>query len=64
MAHYAFASGIMNLGVMVPSMLSGYISDGIGYRLFFIWVLVATIPAFLVSWFVPFGNPETETKIG
>ena len=27
MAHYAFASGIMNLGVMLPGMMSGYVSD-------------------------------------
>ena len=27
MSHYAFASGIMNLGVMLPGMVSGYLSD-------------------------------------
>jgi len=63
MAHYAFASGIMNLGVMIPGMMSGYLSDWLGYRNFFIWVLVATIPAFLVTWFVPFtyNNDKKET---
>lgn len=34
MAHYAFATGIMNLGVMIPSMLSGYLSDLMGYKMF------------------------------
>jgi len=63
MAHYAFASGIMNLGVMIPSMLSGFFSDWLGYRIFFIWVLVATIPSFLVAYLVPFNNPETEEEI-
>ena len=58
MAHYAFASGIMNLGFMIPSMMSGYISDHLGYKTFFIWVLVATIPSFLAAYFVPFGNPD------
>jgi PAT family beta-lactamase induction signal transducer AmpG len=53
MAHYAFATGIMNLGVMIPSMLSGYLSDMMGYKMFFIWVLIATIPAFLICWFIP-----------
>ncbi|MFZ1525263.1 MAG: MFS transporter [Saprospiraceae bacterium] len=53
MAHYAFATGIMNLGVMIPSMLSGYLSDLMGYKMFFIWVLIATIPAFLICWFIP-----------
>ncbi len=63
MAHYAFASGIMNLGFMIPSMISGFLSDFLGYKVFFIWVLVATIPSFLATWFVPFGNPDhTEQK--
>jgi PAT family beta-lactamase induction signal transducer AmpG len=57
-AHYAFASGIMNLGFMIPSMVSGYLSDLIGYKLFFIWVLVATIPAILAAKFVPFTYPD------
>ncbi|KJF44016.1 MFS transporter [Draconibacterium sediminis] len=58
MAHYAFATGIMNLGFMVPSMLSGYFSDWLGYKLFFAWVLVATIPIFIATRFVPFGHPD------
>lgn len=62
MAHYAFATGIMNLGFMIPSMLSGFMSDWLGYKLFFIWVLVATIPAFLAAWFVPFGLPDNKGK--
>ena len=60
MAHYAFASGIMNLGVMLPGMLSGYVSDWLGYRDFFIFVLVCTIPAFLITWFVPFADPGKQ----
>lgn len=62
MAHYAFASGIMNLGVMLPGMLSGFVSDWLGYRLFFIFVLVCTIPAFLITWFVPFTYPDKEKE--
>lgn len=60
MAHYAFASGIMNLGVMLPGMLSGYVSDWLGYRDFFVFVLVCTIPAFLITWFVPFTYPDKK----
>jgi len=58
MAHYAFATGIMNLGFMIPSAISGYLSDLIGYKLFFMWVLVATIPSLLVAYFVPFTYPD------
>lgn len=63
MAHYAFATGIMNLGFMIPSMLSGYFSDMLGYKIFFIWVLVATIPAFLTAYFVPFGYPDNKEQL-
>jgi len=62
MAHYAFATGIMNLGFMIPSMLSGVISDWLGYENFFFWVLIATIPSFLVTFFVPFQNPEKDSS--
>ncbi len=60
MAHYAFASGLMNLGFMLAGMVSGYISDAIGYRNFFIVVAVAMIPALLVSRIVPFSHPDRE----
>ena len=61
-AHYAFASGIINLGVILPGMLSGWVCETLGelfnkpggYEPFFIFVLIATIPAFLITYFVPF----------
>jgi len=63
MAHYAFATGIMSLGMMIPSMLSGFLSDWLGYRTFFVWVIVATIPSFLATWFVPFRVTEGEGEM-
>lgn len=60
MAHYAFASGLMNLGFMLPSMISGMFSDYLGYREFFIWVLISTIPSFLVTWLVPLREIKEE----
>ena len=62
MSHYAFASGIMNLGVMFPGMVSGYLSDLLGYRNFFIYVLIATIPAFLITYFIPFTYDDSKNK--
>ena len=62
MSHYAFASGIMNLGVMLPGMVSGYLSDLLGYRNFFIYVLIATIPAFLITYFIPFTYDDSKNK--
>lgn len=44
----------MNLGVMLPGMISGYFRDLLGYRSFFIYVLIATIPAFLMTYFYTF----------
>jgi PAT family beta-lactamase induction signal transducer AmpG len=39
-------------------MISGFVSDYLGYKEFFIWVLIATIPAFIVSWLVPLKKTE------
>lgn len=60
MAHYAFATALMALGFNIPSMLSGFLSDLLGYKDFFIWVIIATIPSFLATWFVPFREIEAE----
>jgi PAT family beta-lactamase induction signal transducer AmpG len=50
-SHYAFATGIMALGMMVPGMISGWIQEMLNYEKFFIWVCICTIPSFLI---VPF----------
>ncbi len=62
MAHLAFASGIMNLGFMIPSMFSGDISDLVGYKMFFVLVMIAAIPAILAAKFVPFTYTEEQLK--
>ena len=62
-AHYAICTGFMALGMMIPGMYSGWLEDLIGYDRFFIWVLIATIPSFLVASLVrvdpEFGKRET-----
>ena len=62
MAHYAFASGIMNLGVMLPGMMSGFFSDWLGYERFFIYVLLATIPSLLITYFIPFTYDDSKKE--
>lgn len=47
-AHYAIATGVMALGMMIPGMMSGWIQDQLGYRNFFVWIMISTIPAFIV----------------
>lgn len=60
MAHYAIASGIMNLGFMVPGMVSGWIYEQVGYTTFFLIALLVSIPAFIMAWIVPFSHPDKE----
>jgi PAT family beta-lactamase induction signal transducer AmpG len=47
-AHYAICTGFMALGMMLPGMAAGWIQDHVGYVKFFLWVLVCTIPSFVV----------------
>lgn len=51
-AHYAFATALMNLGLMIPGTVSGKIQLALGYRRFFIWVLISAIPALVLARFV------------
>ena len=60
MAHYAFASGIMNLGVMIPGMMSGILSDWLGYRTFFLVALLAAIPVLILVKFLPFTYSDEK----
>jgi PAT family beta-lactamase induction signal transducer AmpG len=61
-AHYAICTGFMALGMMIPGMFSGWLQELIGYQYFFIWVLAATIPSFIVTLLIPldrsFGKKE------
>jgi PAT family beta-lactamase induction signal transducer AmpG len=52
-AHYAICTGFMAMGMMFPGMWSGWLEDHIGYRHFFAWVILATVPSFIVSLWIP-----------
>lgn len=52
-AHYAICTGFMALGLMLPGMWSGWLQSKLGYPHFFIWVMLATIPSFLVTALIP-----------
>ncbi len=60
-AHYALCTGFMALGMMIPGMISGWLQELIGYQHFFIWVLIATVPAFIVSSLIKI-DPEFGKK--
>ena len=55
-AHYAICTGFMALGMMVPGMWSGWLQEHIGYQHFFMWVLLATIPSFIVARLIPLDS--------
>ena len=63
-AHFAITTAFMALGMMIPGMFSGWLQEIIGYRHFFIWVMIATIPGFLILPFIPldkdFGKKPEE----
>jgi PAT family beta-lactamase induction signal transducer AmpG len=46
----------MALGMTVPGLWSGWLQQHLGYKLFFGWVLLATIPSFLTALKLPLEN--------
>lgn len=46
-AHYAFCTGFMALGMMLPGMVAGYLQEAVGYLNFFI---IATLLCTLTFW--------------
>ncbi len=48
-SHYAFCTAISYLGLMLPGMLSGYLKDLMGYRSFFIMVMILCSITFVVT---------------
>ena len=63
-SHYAIATGFMALGMMLPGMISGFMQQWLGYGGFFIWVVIAALPAlFLVNFIkypADFGKKSTK----
>ncbi|MGA2201073.1 MAG: MFS transporter [Terriglobales bacterium] len=59
-AHYAFANSLMNLGVILPGAVSGWIQTKLGYTHFFIWVIIAALPALILSRFIPIRGGAKE----
>jgi PAT family beta-lactamase induction signal transducer AmpG len=63
-AHYAICTGFMALGMMIPGMFSGWLQDHIGYQHFFLWVILSTIPGFLVATMVKIPEGFGKKKAG
>jgi PAT family beta-lactamase induction signal transducer AmpG len=56
MTHYAFCTALMNLVLVPTQMASGPLADWMGYKNFFVFVMVASIPSVIAAWFAPFPN--------
>lgn len=48
-SHYAFLTALMSLGMNIPSMLSGWLQQSMGYTSFFWAAVICTIPGMVLS---------------
>ena len=65
-AHYALCTAFMALSMMIPGLFAGALQEAVGYRMFFIIVMVACSMTFVVSAFLKiepdFGKRKTEQE--
>ena len=65
-SHYAISTGIMALGMMLPGMISGKLQEIMGYKMFFIWIILCCSITFIVSAIIKFepdfGKKTTEKQ--
>jgi MFS transporter, PAT family, beta-lactamase induction signal transducer AmpG len=58
MTHYAFCTALMNLVLVPTQSASGWIADSLGYKNYFIFVAIVSIPSVFAAWFAPFPREE------
>ena len=61
-SHYAIATGFMALGMMLPGMISGYMQEWLGYGGFFVWVVLAALPAFFLLKYITYPADFGKAK--
>lgn len=65
-AHYAFCTGFMTLGLILPGMVAGYLQEALGYLNFFIFVMCLCPVTFIVSALIKFdplfGKSATKKR--
>jgi PAT family beta-lactamase induction signal transducer AmpG len=61
-SHYALATGFMALGMMLPGLISGYMQEWLGYEGFFIWVVLAALPAFILLRYIKYPADFGKAK--
>lgn len=60
-AHYAIATAIMALGLIVPGYISGYMTTWLGYPNFFFVSFIASIPGLITIFFLPIKSEEPKS---
>lgn len=48
-AHYAIGTGFMALSAMLPRLISGFVQTALGYKGFFVYIMLCTVPSFIVA---------------
>jgi PAT family beta-lactamase induction signal transducer AmpG len=61
-AHYAFCTGFMALGMMLPGMVAGWLQELLGYNRFFIWVMICCVIPVLAVAFLKIDPDYGKTK--
>jgi PAT family beta-lactamase induction signal transducer AmpG len=62
-AHYTFASALMGLNMMLTGMISGKLEEWLGYRTFFIVILLMIVPSVLVTIAAPFNVKDEDNNV-
>lgn len=66
-SHYAFCTALMAGSMMLPGMVAGAWQEAVGYRMFFIFVMVACAMTYVVSAFLKidpnFGRKDKEKTV-
>ncbi|MPM14284.1 hypothetical protein SDC9_60646 [bioreactor metagenome] len=62
-AHYAICTAFMALGMMIPGMFAGWLQELLGYKNFFIWIMICYALTFIVTALIKvdssFGRKES-----
>ena len=61
-AHYAFCTGFMALGMMLPGMVAGYLQEAVGYLNFFIITMVLCTLTFIVASLIKIDKDFDESN--
>jgi PAT family beta-lactamase induction signal transducer AmpG len=59
-AHFAFITAVVSAASMLPGMASGFISQRVGFPLFFTIAFLASLPSLVLVHFVPKDPIESE----